>query len=336
MRIVAGKYRGKRLYSPSDDAVRPTTDRIKETVFNIIQWDVAGARVLDLFAGSGALGIECISRGAEEVVFVDRSPSSIALIKENLKGIEGNYRVVCADFLGVLRAGSDKFDLIFVDPPFRSGLGETAVCAALDSQRLAEGGTIVYEHSTELPFVPTRDDITVRTKRMGTVTVDFVRRKKTALFAGTFDPVTKGHIAVIDEALRVFDEVTAGILVNPDKDCFFTPEERLEILNAALSDKKGVKTLYSENMAVDVAREIHADALVRGVRGEGDSAYENEMARFNLEHGFDTVFFSPSGFEDFSSTRAREELLKGDFHSIPPYAIIKCKEIMQKKESAKA
>ena len=267
MRIVAGKYRGKRLYSPSDDAVRPTTDRIKETVFNIIQWDVAGARVLDLFAGSGALGIECISRGAEEVVFVDRSPSSIALIKENLKGIEGNYRVVGADFLGVLRAGSDKFDLIFVDPPFRSGLGETAVCAALDSQRLAEGGTIVYEHSTELPFVPTRDDITVRTKRMGTVTVDFVRRKKTALFAGTFDPVTKGHIAVIDEALRVFDEVTAGILVNPDKDCFFTPDERLEILNAALSDKKGVKTLYSENMAVDVAREIHADALVRGVRG---------------------------------------------------------------------
>lgn len=241
MRIVAGKYRGKKLYSPSDDAVRPTTDRIKETVFNIIQWDVAGARVLDLFAGSGALGIECISRGAEEVVFVDRSPSSIALIKENLKGIEGNYRVVGADFLGVLRAGSDKFDLIFVDPPFRSGLGETAVCAALDSQRLAEGGTIVYEHSTELPFVPTRDDITVRTKRMGTVTVDFVRRKKTALFAGTFDPVTKGHIAVIDEALKVFDEVTAGILVNPDKDCFFTPEERLEILNAALSDKRASK-----------------------------------------------------------------------------------------------
>ena len=102
MRVVAGRYRGKKLLSPADDSVRPTTDRIKETVFNILQWEVEGARVLDLFAGSGALGIECLSRGAEEVVFVDKSPSSVALIKENLKGIQGNFRVVTADFAGVL------------------------------------------------------------------------------------------------------------------------------------------------------------------------------------------------------------------------------------------
>lgn len=74
MRIISGKYRGRKLISPSDDSVRPTTDRIKETVFNILQWEVPGARVLDLFCGSGALGIECLSRGAAEVVFVDKTP----------------------------------------------------------------------------------------------------------------------------------------------------------------------------------------------------------------------------------------------------------------------
>ena len=331
MRIVAGRYRGRKLTPPSDDSVRPTTDRIKETVFNILQWDVEGARVLDLFAGSGALGIECLSRGAAEVVFADKSPASVALIRQNLKGIEGSYRVLTADFTGVLRSGEDKFDLIFIDPPYKSGLGELAVDAAFDLGRVAEGGTVVYEHSSELPFKCAREDIKVRTKVMGSVTVEFIRKKTTGLVTGTFDPVTKGHMAVIEEALRLFDEVVVAVLVNPEKKCMFTPEERLALLNAALSDNTRVKTLYSEDYAVDVARRVGADKLVRGVRGEGDEAYENAMAEYNRAHGFDTVFVTPERYADVSSTRARELISKGDFRLLPENAIITAEEIIRRK-----
>ena len=331
MRIVAGRYRGRKLTPPSDDSVRPTTDRIKETVFNILQWDVEGARVLDLFAGSGALGIECLSRGAAEVVFADKSPASVALIRQNLKGIEGSYRVLTADFTGVLRSGEDKFDLIFIDPPYKSGLGELAVDAAFDLGRVAEGGTVVYEHSSELPFKCAREDVKVRTKVMGSVTVEFIRKKTTGLVTGTFDPVTKGHMEVIEEALRLFDEVVVAVLVNPEKQCMFTPEERLALLNAALSGNTRVKTLYSEDYAVDVARRVGADKLVRGVRGEGDEAYENAMAEYNRSHGFDTVFVTPERYADVSSTRARELISKGDFRLLPENAIITAEEIIRRK-----
>ena len=331
MRIVAGRYRGRKLTPPSDDSVRPTTDRIKETVFNILQWDVEGARVLDLFAGSGALGIECLSRGAAEVVFADKSPASVALIRQNLKGIEGSYRVLTADFTGVLRSGEDKFDLIFIDPPYKSGLGELAEDATFDLGRVAEGGTVVYEHSYELPFKCAREDIKVRTKVMGSVTVEFIRKKTTGLVTGTFDPVTKGHMEVIEEALRLFDEVVVAVLVNPEKKCMFTPEERLALLNAALSDNTRVKTLYSEGYAVDVARRVGADKLVRGVRGEGDEAYENAMAEYNRAHGFDTVFVTPERYADVSSTRARELISKGDFRLLPENAIITAEEIIRRK-----
>lgn len=331
MRIVAGRYRGRKLTPPSDDSVRPTTDRIKETVFNILQWDVEGARVLDLFAGSGALGIECLSRGAAEVVFADKSPASVALIRQNLKGIEGSYRVLTADFTGVLRSGEDKFDLIFIDPPYKSGLGELAVDAAFDLGRVAEGGTLVYEHSSELPFKCAREDVKVRTKVMGSVTVEFIRKKTTGLVTGTFDPVTKGHMEVIEEALRLFDEVVVAVLVNPEKQCMFTPEERLALLNAALSGNTRVKTLYSEDYAVDVARRVGADKLVRGVRGEGDEAYENAMAEYNRAHGFDTVFVTPERYADVSSTRARELISKGDFRLLPENAIITAEEIIRRK-----
>lgn len=331
MRIVAGRYRGRKLTPPSDDSVRPTTDRIKETVFNILQWDVEGARVLDLFAGSGALGIECLSRGAAEVVFADKSPASVALIRRNLKGIEGSYRVLTADFTGVLRSGEDKFDLIFIDPPYKSGLGELAVDAAFDLGRVAEGGTVVYEHSSELPYNCDRGDVAVRTKVMGSVTVEFIRKKTTGLVTGTFDPVTKGHMEVIEEALRLFDEVVVAVLVNPEKQCMFTPEERLALLNAALSGNTRVKTLYSEDYAVDVARRVGADKLVRGVRGEGDEAYENAMAEYNRAHGFDTVFVTPERYADVSSTRARELISKGDFRLLPENAIITAEEIIRRK-----
>lgn len=179
MRIISGKYRGIVLDSPKNNAVRPTTDRIKETIFNIIQWDVNDARVLDLFAGSGALGIEALSRGAKEVIFVDNNANSLRLVNSNLAKIKENCSVFRNDYLDALRKVDGKFDLIFVDAPYMSGNGESAVDEIIKLDLLSDGGKVVYEHSTEMPYkgdIP--ENYNQRLKKMGTVCVDFLEKTK--------------------------------------------------------------------------------------------------------------------------------------------------------------
>lgn len=320
MRVVAGKYRGKNLASPKDDKVRPTTTRIKETLFNVLQGYSQDAVVLDLFAGSGALGIECISRGAKEVVFVDNSKDSIELVRKNLQGIDGNFKVVNSDFSGVLRNAyvtGKKFDMIFVDPPYASGLGELALGLIFDLDLLADGGVVVFEHGAEKTYEVSDKRYNQRTKKMGTVVAEFISRKSVALMAGSFDPFTKGHEAVLDEALCEFDEVWVACLVNPDKKYTFNSAQRLALCECVCAQKKGAKAIYSEKYAVEVAAEVGASVLIRGLRGDEDKAYEDDMAKFNREHGFETLFIEPNVFSNVSSTKAREQIAKGDYSSIP-------------------
>ena len=320
MTVVACKYRGKNLASPKDDRVRPTTTRIKETLFNVLQGYSQDAVVLDLFAGSGALGIECISRGAKEVTFVDNSKDSVELVRKNLQGIDGNFKVVNSDFSGVLRNAyvtGKKFDMIFVDPPYASGLGELALGMIFDLDLLDKDGVIVFEHGAEKTYEVSDSRYKQRTKKMGTVVAEFISRKYVALMAGSYDPFTKGHEAVLDEALCQFDEVWVACLVNPDKKYAFNPAQRLAIVNCVCEQKKGAKALYSDKYAVEVAADVGASALVRGIRGDEDRAYEEDMAKFNREHGFETVFIEPSAFSKISSTLAREQISKGDYSSVP-------------------
>lgn len=320
MRVVAGKYRGKNLASPKDDRVRPTTTRIKETLFNVLQGYSQDAVALDLFAGSGALGIECISRGAKEVVFVDNNKDSIELVRKNLQGIDGNFKVVNSDFSGVLRNAyvtGKKFDMIFVDPPYASGLGELALGLIFDLDLLADGGVVVFEHGAEKTYEVSDKRYKQRTKKMGTVVAEFISRKSVALMAGSFDPFTKGHEAVLDEALCEFDEVWVACLVNPDKKYTFNSAQRLALCECVCAQKKGAKAIYSEKYAAEVAEEVGASVLIRGIRGDEDKAYEDDMAKFNREHGFETLFIEPDVFSNVSSTKAREQIAKGDYSSIP-------------------
>lgn len=324
MRVVAGRYRGKNLASPKNDDVRPTTTRIKETLFNVVQGYVADSVVLDLFAGSGALGIEAISRGAKHVDFVDRAKDSIALVYQNLKGIDGEYTVQNVDFMSALRSayvGGTKYDLIFVDPPYATALGEMALQTIFDLALLKDDGIIVFEHGSEKKYELTDNRYKVRTKVMGTVTAEFVTKKTVAMMAGSFDPFTRGHEAVLDEALRRYDEVVVACLVNPDKKYFFNDAQRLAIAEEVCKWKKGARALFSTRDAVDVAREVGAEVLVRGIRGEGDKAYEDAMADYNREHGFDTVFFEIDGFKEVSSTLVREQIKNGDFRNLPSVVI---------------
>ena len=119
MRVIAGEARGRRLEAlPGTEITRPTMDQVKEAMFSIVQFDLPGARVLDLYAGSGQLGIEALSRGAAEAVFVDRRPDAVRLVQENLAlcGFTDRARVKSGDALAYLKSG-EKFDLIFLDPP---------------------------------------------------------------------------------------------------------------------------------------------------------------------------------------------------------------------------
>ncbi len=324
MRIIAGRYKGKRLLSPKGEDVRPTTSRIKETLFNVLQRDVPGARVLDLFAGSGSLGIECISRGAEHVTFSDKSKDSVALIRENLKGIDGYYSIVNSDFTAVLNGAAYngyKYDLIFLDPPYASNLGEMAIDRIIENGLLTDRGIIVYEHGSEKSYVVTDNGYKQRTKKMGSVTAEFISKKSIALMAGSFDPITRGHEAVLDEALRMFDEVIVACLVNPDKSYTFNPSQRLALVQSVCKDKKGAKAIYSDKYAVEVAAECGANVLVRGLRGESDAEYENAMAEYNREHGYDTVFIEPDCYADISSTSVRGQLRVENYSCVPAATI---------------
>lgn len=332
MRVISGKYRGKKLISPSDERVRPTTDRIKETVFNILQFKVSGARVLDLFSGSGALGIECVSRGAAEVIFADKSQDSLDLTAKNLNGIEGNYRIIPGDFLGVLKTVEGKFDIIFLDPPYDGQLGEIAIDVIVGLKLLADGGIIYFEHGSDKTFVPPTGYKT-RTKVMGYTVAEFVSKKTIAMFAGSFDPITKGHECVIDEALTRFDEVVVACLVNPEKNYFFSSDERLALVNACIEYKKGCRAVFSENTAIDTAKTEGADVFVRGIRSEDDLPYENEMREYNLRFGIDTVFVYADGFENVSSTLAREQMINGDFHLLPSGAIMLAQQLVKDKQN---
>lgn len=180
MRVIAGKYRGKRLLSPSDKTVRPTTDRIKETVFNILcsRYGI-GARVLDLFCGSGALGIEALSRGAEYAAFVDKSPDSMRLAKENLRFVREPYETYLTDYKVALSKFTTPFDLILLDPPYAL-LCEPDVLHRIEQRKLlAPGGVIFVEHSRENSLINLPPSFIMDTRHCGNTSITFLSQSRT-------------------------------------------------------------------------------------------------------------------------------------------------------------
>lgn len=183
VRIVAGTARGRKLEAPEGLDTRPTLDRVKEAAFGSLQFAVPGSRVLDLFSGSGNLGLEAVSRGASFAVLNDFDPNCTAIISKNAStlGMGENVRILCEDFRNAifrLKTEGQCFDIVFLDPPYRSGFGEEACRLLFSNGMIAKNGTVVLEYSTDLP--PKLDESLMRirkTKRCGSCSFSFVERE---------------------------------------------------------------------------------------------------------------------------------------------------------------
>jgi 16S rRNA (guanine966-N2)-methyltransferase len=155
MRVIAGEWRGRPLKAPPGAATRPTSDRVREALFSILAGRVPGARVLDLFAGSGALGIEALSRGAAEATFVDEAAAAIRAVEANLKAVRAAAAVRRTDalrFLGAARDRGAQYDLVFLDPPYRQAERLAPALSEALPAVLAPGAVAVAESDRRAPL----------------------------------------------------------------------------------------------------------------------------------------------------------------------------------------
>jgi 16S rRNA (guanine966-N2)-methyltransferase len=181
MRIIAGQYRGRNLVTVRDHSVRPTTDRAKQTIFDILsnRLDFDGIEVLDLFAGSGSLGLEAISRGARQVTFVDKSPQALQVLEANVTALGCNEQCTSyvADVFWYLKNARHSFDLVFVDPPYRLERITDLPAELIASGALREGTFVVMEHSRKSPVELSDSMFEITRKLFGQTTVLILKTK---------------------------------------------------------------------------------------------------------------------------------------------------------------
>ena len=151
MRVITGSARGVRLKTPDGMKTRPTSDRVKEAVFSIVQFEVQGSRFLDLFAGTGQMGIEALSRGAASAVFVDEWKDACSLVRENLRltRLSEHARVVHSNYLSFLERCREQFDIVFLDPPYAEIFLENALNKISEIDILSDRGIIICERPAE-------------------------------------------------------------------------------------------------------------------------------------------------------------------------------------------
>ncbi|HHT83181.1 MAG TPA: 16S rRNA (guanine(966)-N(2))-methyltransferase RsmD [Clostridiales bacterium] len=315
MRIISGKYRGKKLAPPPQSSgIRPTTDRAKEAVFNILFDKIEGGVFLDLFSGSGAIGIEALSRGAKKVYFVDSDERSIDLIKRNLKGIEGEYRILNMDFqkaVNYLKDSGRKIDIAYCDPPYTKNMGTKIVESVANSRILNYSGVLVIERNKEFEKADSEILEHYDTRIYALSAFDFYRRQKRCAITGTFDPFTKGHLDLVNKAKELFDKVYIVILRNEKKVARYSLEKRKEIIKVALKNNfdKAVIDSY-DGLTIDYCNNNDIQYILRGVRNFHDMSYEQEMAEYNYKNGGVTTLIMPARNSEISSTAVKENIDK--------------------------
>ena len=176
MRIVAGKYKSRIISAPEGINTRPTSDRTRESMFNVIAHYIYDANVLDIFSGSGALGIEALSRGAKKVTFVDSDLNAIKCIKSNLKTLKINENIIIKNesYEAIKNIGNEKFDIILLDPPYALNVFDEIMGIINDNNLLANNGVIVYESNEENSLKKDYDGYVLKVKKYGIAYVNFL------------------------------------------------------------------------------------------------------------------------------------------------------------------
>ncbi len=179
MRVITGEARGRKLVTLEGEDVRPTTDRVKEGMFNIIQFDLEGANVIDLFAGSGQLGIEALSRGAKHCTFVDSANRSVEVVKQNLKtvGFEKRASVFCGDSKMYIALSCDKFDIALIDPPYNKNIIDAVLPSVVE--KMTDYGVIICESALDETLPQTAGEFSIhREYRYGKIKLTAYRKNK--------------------------------------------------------------------------------------------------------------------------------------------------------------
>lgn len=177
MRVISGSSGGTSLIPPKNDKIRPTSDKIKEAVFGALQFDIAGKDILDLFSGSGSLGIEALSRGADSCTFVDKSKESIKLTEANLEKtkLTSNAKVILSDCSIFLKSCKSSYDIIFIDPPYRLNLYSSVLNDINENGVLKKGGIIVLESEGQVENYEPYEAYKI--KKYGITTIAFLKEK---------------------------------------------------------------------------------------------------------------------------------------------------------------
>jgi len=335
VRVVAGLARGRRLEAPPGRGTRPTLDRVREAVLNALgsMGVVEGARVLDLFAGSGALGIEALSRGAAEATFVDDDRRAVGAVRANLAttGLAGAATVVRDDALGFLRRGAGPFDVAFCDPPY-------AFDGWTELGRLLDAGVVVVESDREVDLGGGWS--VERTRRYGDTLVTMARRTRgsgrhergarvstTVLYPGSFDPFHNGHREIVETASYLFDTVVVAAIRNPQKgEPLFSLDERKDMIAESLAHLDNIKITQFSSLVVNLARDVGADFIIKGLRAPSDFESEMAQAQMNLAvSGVHTIFLPSASANSFIASKFVRDIARfgGDVSGLVPEAVLR-------------
>ncbi len=344
-----GRGQGGRGAPPrARDELRPTAARVRDALFNSLGVRIEGASVLDLFAGTGALGLDAIHRGATRAVLVERDARRAAAIGERVRqdGLERQALVRREDALAAVdrlaRAG-ERFDVILLDPPYGQGWLSRSLAVIARAGVLAPGGVVVAEgHWRDRPDSPEGLALS-REARYGETVLWFFRGGagvQIAVYPGSFDPVHNGHVDVIRRAARLFDRVIVAVAQNVEKGSgIFTAAERVAMLREVIADVANVEVTAYSGLTVDFAQSHGAMCLIKGLRAVGDFDFELKQSAMNrkLAPDLDTLLLiAAPEFAFISSSLIREVTgLGGSVESIVPPAVVRRLRARQAAEGAR-
>jgi len=348
VRVITGSARGRRLRAVPSLAVRPTADKVKGALFNILEsrFSLESVQVLDLFAGTGALGIEALSRGVATVTFVEQAPASLRVLRENVQqcGFAERAHVLPTSVhraLSQLAREGACFDGVLLDPPYGNDALASELPKIAASGVVSQGAWVMAEyHTGEAPPSACGALRLTQTRHYGKTGLALyiaegamseksgnVPPARRAVYAGSFDPFTNGHLDVVCRALEVFDQVivaVAGGTSDPGKNrALFTPEERVEMIHEALLKAAPRATADSfTGLLVDYCERVNARAIIRGLRAVSDFEYEFQMAMMNrhLKPGVETFFMAAGKAYFYTASRLVKEVasLGGDVRGLMP------------------